>query len=129
MEKDRSSRFEVQGAPTGWVAGKTVRHYRCLYCGKTFLKSQALGGHQNAHRKYTVGGFYKPYGDAPSIVSHGGGAGASTPAADACRPERQGGSSPRLAERPMLQLDPSDGRDGVVGRPSTGEELDLELRL
>ncbi|CAM0870647.1 unnamed protein product [Alopecurus aequalis] len=139
-----SSWFHVQAAPTARVDGKTVRLFQCLFCDKTFLKSQALGGHQNAHRKDRVGGFNDPYGDgafagAPSagppcdsaagrsmytlVVSHGAAAAASAPAADACRFERWSGGAPSLAERP------SDGRDGVVGRPSAGETLDLELRL
>ena len=138
----------METAPTACVDGKTVRLFQCLFCDKTFLKSQALGGHQNAHRKDRL--FNDPYGDgslggatqflkAPStevpcrdsasrrsmytsVVSHGG----------ASRPERLGGGAPRFAERPLLQ-DPSDGRDGVVGWSSAGagdgEALDLELRL
>uniref|UniRef100_A0A0D9X315 C2H2-type domain-containing protein n=1 Tax=Leersia perrieri TaxID=77586 RepID=A0A0D9X315_9ORYZ len=131
--------------PTACVDGKVMRMFPCIFCGKTFIKYQALGGHQNAHRKERVaggGGLKNPYaGSGGGEVTAAAAAARSIPisshglSADIAGNEWwSGGGAARLTEHTRFLA--TLGGDRAVlagGDPSAAdagdEQLDLELHL
>ncbi|CAL5067028.1 unnamed protein product [Urochloa decumbens] len=134
-----NERDEEAAVPTAYIDGKQVRLFPCLFCDKKFLKSQALGGHQNAHKKDRAAAVWNPnvYGhDTTTAALSSRSIGLHGDAAAHTKLERPDDSSPLYdgtLEMQMLnwrRTSRGSAPPESTKTSSSGEdELDLELRL